>query len=278
MAHRNSGNPDFLLYILLLGTIAVSACKGSTGPEGLLTSGSVSGKITVWEDALTNSKNAPTSIPAGDFTVTLSGDSTRSATTGPDGSFTINDVSAGTYIVETSKNPGSPIGYGTMKRYNFVVGGGNAFHSGDIGRKAPQPTNVSATLDSVAGTSGAMVAGIRVAWDITPPSLQFPTFSYVLTFTSPTVGATVTILGSGALSDTTIVVGLPPQSYSVAVQGDISFGYVDESTGDTVFPTRSDQGIAPTNVILTRPAVIDLSPKAIEREFPGARVVAAQVR
>ena len=130
----------------------------------------------------------------------------------------------------------------------------------------------------MAGISGANIAGIRVAWTIAPPSLQFTTYSYLLTFSSPTIGATVSVLGTGALSDTTIVVGLPPESYSVAVQGDIGFGYIDESTGDTVFPTRSDASIAPTNVVLTRPTVIDLTPKAIAREFPGKRIVAAQVQ
>ncbi|MBT5872414.1 MAG: hypothetical protein HOH43_03255 [Candidatus Latescibacteria bacterium] len=255
----------------------LSACKGSTGPEGLLSPGIVSGKVTVWEDALFNSGNAPANIPAGGFTVTLSGDSTRSTTTGPDGSYALTDVPAGTYIIETSRQADSPTGYGTMKRYNFVVGGGTAFHSGDIGRNAPQPTSVSSVRDSVAGTSGANIAGIRVAWTIAPPSLQFTTFSYLLTFTSPSVSATVSVLGTGALSDTTIVVGLPPESYAVAVQADIGFGYIDESSGDTVFPTRSAAGFAPTNVVLTRPTVLDISPKSMAREFPNKKVVAAQI-
>lgn len=271
--------PYTLTCLLALGVIVLSACKGSTGPTGLLPAGAVSGKIDVWEDAVSNSQNPVFAavIPAGGFTVTLIGDSTKTVTTGPDGSYTFSNVPAGTYRLETSKSAGSPTGYGTMKRYNFSVGGGTSNHSGDIGRKAPKPDAVSASVDSVAGTSGVNVAGIRVAWSFTPLSQQFTTFAYRISFRSPTIGASVDVVGSGALSDTTIVIGLPPQTYNVSVQADIGFGYLDESNGELVFPARSDETSAPNSVVLSRPTVIDLSPKAIAREFPGQRVVLAKI-
>ncbi|MBM3265229.1 MAG: carboxypeptidase regulatory-like domain-containing protein [candidate division Zixibacteria bacterium] len=265
-------------FVAVLGVVVVfSACKGSTGPPGLVNKGRVSGKVTVWEDAVFNSSNSPTSIPAGGFTVTTIGDSTRSTTTGPDGSYVIEDVPGGTYVLEFSKNADSPSGYGTMKRYNLFAGGGDSFHSGSIGRKGPKPNAVSAALDSVSTLSGAKLPGIRVAWTITPAVLQFSTFFYVMTFQSPTVGATTTVIGTGALADTSIVVGLPPGSYSVSVQSDVGFGYVDESDGDTIFPSRSAATIAPSNVVLTRPTIVDLSTKKLEKEFPGRRVVVAKI-
>ena len=98
-----------------------------------------------------------------------------------------------------------------------------------------------------------------------------------MTFQSPSVGATATVVGTGALSDTSIVVGLPAGTYSVSVQGDIGFGYVDESTGTNVFPARSAATTASTNVTLTRPIVVDLSTKKLEKEFPGRRVVLAKL-
>ena len=269
----------FSRFMVLFGSALVifTACKGSTGPPGLLSLGSVSGKVTVWEDAFLNSANSPSSIPAGGFTVKVVGDSTRSATTGPDGSYALSNVPAGTYVIEYSKNPDAANGYGTMKRYNFFVGGGDSFHSSSIGRKGPKPNTVTAALDSVTLTSGGSIAGIRVAWSITPPSAQFPTFAYLMTFQSPSVGATATVVGTGALSDTSIVVGLPAGTYSVSVQGDIGFGYVDESTGTNVFPARSAATTASTNVTLTRPIVVDLSTKKLEKEFPGRRVVLAKL-
>ena len=279
MPRRFIRMPYTLTCLLALGVIVLSTCKGSTGPPGLLTSGTVTGKIDVWEDAVSNSQNPvfAASIPAGGFTVTLVGDSTKSVTTGPDGSYAIPDVPAGTYIIEVSKQPDLPIGYGTMKRFNFFVGGGTSNHSGDIGRKAPKPDAVSASVDSVAGTSGANIAGTRVAWSFTPLSQLFSTYVYRISFRSPTIGASVDVVGSGALSDTTIVVGLPPETYNVSVQADIGLRYEDESSGEVVFPARSDETSAPNSVILSRPTVIDLSPKAIAREFPGQRVVPAKI-
>lgn len=264
--------------LIVLTLLFMWACKGDTGPAGLVNPGTVSGKLTVWEDALFNSANSPASIPAGGFTISLvGGDSTRTATTGPDGSYSMSNVSAGTYTIEMSRDPFSTSGYGTMKRYNFFVGGGSSFHSGSIGRKGPVPNSVSASIDSVSGTSGAKVAGIRVGWNITPPTTQFTTFSYLMTFQSPSVTATATVLGSGALNDTTIVVGLPSGSYNVSVQSDIGFGYVDESIGTTVFPARSTASTAPQTVTLTRPTVIDISQKKLDTLFPGKRVIAATI-
>lgn len=164
-----------------------------------------------------------------------------------------------------------------MKRYNFFVGGGSSFHSGSIGRKAPKPNSVSASIDSVATTTGAKVAGIRVGWNITPPTTQFTTFSYLMTFQSPSVTATASVQGSGALNDTTIVVGLPTGTYNVAVQSDIGFGYVDESIGSTVFPTRSEPTTAPLSVTLVKPVIIDLGTKSVSETFPDKKVVLAQI-
>ena len=276
MAHRSVW---FSRCVLFLGTglVVFTACKGATGPPGLLSLGSVSGKVPVWEDSFFNSVKSPSAIPANGFTVSVVGDSTRSTTSGPDGSYAISGVPAGTYVIQYSKNPDAANGYGTMKRYNFFVGGGESFHSNSIGRKGPKPNTVSAALDSVTTGSGGSIPGIRVAWSITPPSAQFPTFAYLMTFQSPTVGATATVFGTGALSDTSIVVGLPPGTYSVAVQGDIGFGYVDETTGSTVFPARSAATFASTNVILTRPIVVDLSAKKLAKEFPGRRIVLARL-
>ena len=79
--------------LLGLGLILLVACTGDTGPAGLVNPGTISGKLTVWEDALFNSLNSPTTIPAGGFTVSLvGGDSTRTATTGPDGSYSISNI------------------------------------------------------------------------------------------------------------------------------------------------------------------------------------------
>jgi len=264
--------------LLGLGLILLLACTGDTGPAGLVNPGTVSGKLTVWEDALFNSLNSPTTIPAGGITVSLvGGDSTRTATTAPDGSYSISNVTAGAYTVEFSRDPFSTTGYGTMKRYNFFVGGGTSFHSGSIGRNAPKPNAVSAGIDSVASTSGAQIAGIRVAWNITPHTTQFTTFSYLMTFQSPGVTATASVLGSGALSDTTIVVGLPTGTYIVSVQSDIGFGYVDEAIGTTVFPTRSATTTAPLSVSLTKPIIIDLGTKFVAEIFPGKKVVLAHI-
>ena len=264
--------------LLSLGLILLVACTGDTGPAGLVNPGTVSGKLTVWEDAQFNSLNSPTTIPAGGFTVSLvGGDSTRTANTGPDGSYSISNVTAGAYTVESSRDPFSVAGYGTMKRYNFFVGGGSSFHSGSIGRNAPKPNAVSAGIDSVASTSGAQVAGIRVAWNITPHTTQFTTFSYLMTFQSPGVTATASVQGSGALSDTSIVVGLPAGTYIVSVQSDIGFGYVDEAIGTTVFPTRSATTTAPLSVSLTKPAIIDLGTKFVAEIFPGKKVVLAHI-
>ena len=265
-------------YGVLLGIIMFSGCKGDTGPAGLVFPGTVSGKLIVWEDAFLNSLNSPTTIGAGGFTISLvGGDSTRTATTGPDGSYSISNINAGTYTVEMSRDAFSTTGYGTMKRYNFFVGGGSSFHSGSIGRKAPKPNSVSASIDSVATTTGAKVAGIRVGWNITPPTTQFTTFSYLMTFQSPSVTATASVQGSGALKDTTIVVGLPTGTYNVAVQSDIGFGYVDESIGSTVFPTRSEPTTAPLSVTLTKPTIIDLSVKNLKKSFLDKRVVLAKI-
>ena len=264
--------------LLGLGLILLLACTGDTGPAGLVNPGTVSGKLTVWEDALFNSLNSPTIIPAGGFTLSLvGGDSTRTATTAPDGSYSISNVTAGPYTVEFSRDPFSTTGYGTMKRYNFFVGGGTSFHSGSIGRNAPKPNAVSAGIDSVASTSGAQIAGIRVAWNITPHTTQFTTFSYLMTFQSPGVTATASFQGSGALSDTTIVVGLPTGTYIVSVQSDIGFGYVDEAIGTTVFPTRSTTTTAPLSVSLTKPTIIDLGAKFVAEIFPGKKVVMAHI-
>jgi hypothetical protein len=164
-----------------------------------------------------------------------------------------------------------------MKRYNLFVGGGSSFHSGSIGRKAPKPNAVSAGIDSVASTSGAQVAGIRVGWNITPLTAQFTTFSYLMTFQSPGVTATASVLGSGALTDTTIVVGLPTGTYIVSVQSDIGFGYVDEAIGTTVFPTRSATTTAPLSVSLTKPTIIDLGTKKLTELFLDKRVVLAKI-
>lgn len=265
---------------LLIGFVcitALNACKGSTGPPGLVPDGSVAGKVTVWEDAVANSRNAPALIPAGGFTVTLVGDSTRTATTSPDGSYSIPDVPAGTYIVVTSRDSASAIGYGTMKAYNFFVGGGASFHSTDIGRKAPKPNAVSASVDSVSDGNGGNIPVVKVGWSITPPTLQFTTFFYVFTFQSPTAGtATVTVLGSGALSDTLLVSGLGSGTFNVFVAADQGLGYFDETTGVTVFPTRSAPTAAPNSVTLTRPAPVDLTPEMLSRAFPDKRVAVAK--
>ncbi|MBI4552166.1 MAG: carboxypeptidase regulatory-like domain-containing protein [Candidatus Latescibacteria bacterium] len=266
---------------MTLCLLALSTCKGPAGPPGLLRNGKVAGQITVWEDAVSNSQNSPAAIPAGGFTVSVTGDSTKTATTAADGKYELPSVPAGTYIVVTSKDSSSASGYGTMRRYNVVIGGGTSYYSGEIGRKAPKPTPVSAIRDSLATTGGGKIAAIRVAWNIAPVSIQFTTYAFIITFQAPTAGFTLgPFLGSGALSDTTFVIGLPPGQYNVAVQSDIGLSYIDQSTGTEVFPTRSSQTAAPNSVTLTRPVrpVAAIPARALAREFPGKRVLQAVVK
>jgi hypothetical protein len=61
------------------------------------------------------------------------------------------------------------------------------------------------------------------------------------------------------------------------VQSDIGFGYVDESIGSTVFPTRSEPTTAPLSVTLVKPVIIDLGTKSVSETFPDKKVVLAQI-
>lgn len=271
--------PQGLAGLLAVCLAVLGACKGPAGPPGLLKNGRISGQITVWEDALSSSQNTPTIITAGGFTVAVVGDSTKTATTGQDGRYEIPNAPAGTYIVVTSRDSTSAIGYGTMRRYNFVVGGGPSFHSGDIGRKAPKPTTVSAVVESVAAVSGGKDAAIKVSWSVTPTAAQFASYGYLITLQSASVVATV---GPFLFATTDLIfVGINrPGTYNVSVQTDLGLSYIDQSTGKEVFPTRSSPTVAPTSVTLTRPnrLMASMSPRMLAREFPGKRIYQAVIK
>ena len=211
--------------------IAVGCTKeGPMGPPGTAGLGTVEGVATVWEDLELNSKNA-TVDPSG-VTIQLEG-TEFSATTDVAGSYKIEGVPAGVYTIVAFKDSASAEGYGTVKRYNFFVGGGISHFSPDIARKTKPPTNVRAESIGLEGQPGVLVF-----WDPANPNLSY---RYTVWYSSdpdlePKTSATTR---DGSLAFIPSYMLPEGETLYFGVTADNGISYIDQTTGEEVAPTTS---------------------------------------
>jgi len=222
----------FVSISLIIVLIAAGCTKeGPMGPPGTAGLGTVEGVVTVWEDLELNSKNS-TVDPSG-VIVQLEG-TKFSATTEMDGSYKIEGIPAGVYTIVAFKDSASAEGYGTVKLFNFFVGGGTSHFSTDIARKTKPPTEVS--VESI-GLEGA--PGVIVSWTSADPNLSH---RYTVWYASD---PNFERKSSAATREGTLAFipsyRLPEgETLYFAVAADNGISYVDEATGEVVTPTTSD--------------------------------------
>ena len=192
----------------------------------------VAGAITSWDDVYAHSAD-----PSGVTVVlettdiwseTLDMEETEyRATTNEGGLYFIADVPVGLYSITASKE-----GYGTVRRYNLFVGRGVSYFSADIARKADAPVNVQADSTTLEGQSG-----IRVSWDA-PDSGRHHYFVWCAADTSS--GEAMVLGNTSGSSVFVLYEGLPEGTRYFGVASDNDISYLDEKTGQFVFPTRSE--------------------------------------
>ncbi|MCD6336367.1 MAG: hypothetical protein J7M27_13765 [Candidatus Latescibacteria bacterium] len=232
----------------LIAILIAAGCtrEGPMGPPGTAGLGTVEGVVTVWEDIAWNSKNSSVD-PAG-VTVQLEG-TEFSATTDNFGAYKIEAIPAGVYTIMAFKDSASAEGFGTVKQYNFFVGGGTSHFSPDLARKAKPPKDVRAGI-----TVFEEIMYVLVLW--TPADAGL-TYRYTVWQASDTTFANKTKVGSREGGDRLFVPSytLLPEAregdtvyFAVTADNDIS--YLDKSAGEIVFPTRSELSLPSNSVIV----------------------------
>lgn len=221
----------WMLSIGLLLAVALSCTKeGPMGPPGTTPPGNLEGKVVVWEDIHLNSGNA-TVDPSG-VTVELEGTEFK-ATTEIDGSYRIEDVPAGVYTIVVFKDSSSADGYGTVRKYNVFIGGGTTYYSPKIARKTQPPTNLQTHVLTFGGQPGVVIT-----WDPPDPNLSYryivwqsPDASFEHKEQVAAREDNVAFIPSYMLHE--------EETVYFAVMTDNDVTYVDQTTGDEVFPCRS---------------------------------------
>ena len=230
MTKRNFARLSILVLLIAAGCTRKTPMEIET--VGL---GTVEGVITAWEDLSWNSKNSSVD-PAG-VTVVLEG-TEFSATTDDFGAYKIEAIPAGVYVITAFKDSASAEGYGTVKQYNFGIGGGLSHFSPNIARKTKPPGNVEAVTYIFDGEPG-----IAVFWEPADPGLshrytvwQSPDSSFVKKERAATWEGGGESVGVFVSSQ-----GLPAGEtvyFALTAENDVS--YINGSTGEEVFPTSSE--------------------------------------
>lgn len=228
-----------LVVILWVVSLIFIGCgkEGPTGPPGTVTPGTLQGVVEVWEDYQYSSHNS-TVDPSG-VTVSLEG-TPYSGVTGTDGSYRIENIPGGVYTVLVHKDSASVDGYGTMKYFNFFIGGGTSYLSPAIGRKAKPPLYVKAELDTV-DIGGSVEPGILLTWEPAVTNLISKEYTIWVSDTpnfDRNSGARNIAPVSGT-STSFFLYNIPSGKYYFALRTDNGFGYFDERTGEVVYPTMS---------------------------------------
>jgi len=214
----------------------------------MLEKGRVEGVVTVWEDYNLSSMNS--SVSAAGVTVALEGTEFYGVTD-ENGHYAIEDVPAGVYVITAFKDSAKSAeegGYGTVKQYNFFVGGGTSYYSPDIGKKAWTPKDVKAEIDTVE-IGGRSVVGIMVSWKPGNPELSH----IYWVWKSPLADLGVRELVTRVTNDSVFIYNVAPGSYYFGVQADNDIRYFDEKSGKYVFPTRSPMS-SPSNQVIVGPS------------------------
>ncbi len=218
---------------LLVALTSTEGCfrgeQGPMGPPGLLTPGTVEGKVKLWKDYYHSEAEA------GGVEVCLEDLEELPEcrdTTEVDGTYSFEDVPAGVYTIVARKE-----GYGTMKQYNFSVGGGISYFSPNLYRVAQPPRSVTAEQDTIE-IYGKLTPAIKVSWvpaDTTLWNMYWVYYSPEVSFDEATLlGRVLTSRPSGIF-----VYNLPAGDYYFGVCADNGIYYVDETSGEIVFPTMS---------------------------------------
>jgi hypothetical protein len=223
---------------LLVALTSVGGClkgeQGPMGPPGLLTPGTVEGKVRLWKDYYNLEEEA------GGVEISLepSLEDLRELpeckdTTEVDGTYSIEDVPAGIYTIVAQKE-----GCGTMKQYNFSVGGGASYFSPDVCRVAEAPASVTAEQGTIE-IGSELIPAIEVSWVPADTALWNRYWIYCspeISFEEATfLGQVVTSSLSGIF-----VYNLSAGEYYFGVCADNGLYYVDETSGEVVFSTVSD--------------------------------------
>ena len=216
----------------LIAILIAAGCtrEGPMGPPGTAGLGTVEGVVTVWEDIAWNSKNSSVD-PAG-VTVQLEG-TEFSATTDNFGAYKIEAIPAGVYTIMAFKDSASAEGFGTVKQYNFFVGGGTSHFSPDLARKAKPPTGIGVETLGLEGEPGVIVS-----WTPYDPNLSY---RYTVWYASDLDFERKSSVASRGGTLAFIPSYMLPEGETVyfAVTADNGISYMDEATGEVVTPTMS---------------------------------------
>ncbi len=227
---------------LLVGLTSVGGCfkgeQGPMGPPGLLTPGTVKGTVRLWKDYYYLEEEA------GGVEISLGGLPECKDTTDTDGMYSLEDVPAGVYTVVAQKED-----CGTMKRYNFSVGGDTSYFSPDLCRVAQPPLNVAARQDTIE-IGSELIPAIEISWvpaDTTLWNRYWIYYSTEISFEDATfVGQVVTSNPSGIF-----IYSLSAGEYYFGICADNGLYYVNETSGDFVFPTVSDLVRTAESILVT---------------------------
>jgi len=242
---------------LLVALTSIGGClkgeQGPMGPPGLLTPGTVEGKVKLWKDYYHSEAEA------GGVEVCLEHLEQLPEcrdTTEADGTYSLQDVLAGIYTIVARKE-----GYGTMKQYNFSVGGGVSYFSPNLYRIAQPPRSVTAEQDTIE-IYGKLTQAIRVSWvpaDTTLWNMYWVYCSPEVSFDEATLlGRVLSSRPSGIF-----VYNLPVGDYYFGVCADNGIYYVDETSGEIVFPTRSKLVPTRESIAVTGPGAKGEKPKVL---------------
>ncbi|MCK4417826.1 MAG: carboxypeptidase regulatory-like domain-containing protein [Candidatus Latescibacteria bacterium] len=237
---------------LLVALTSVGGClkgeQGPMGPPGLLIPGTVEGKVKLWKDYYNLEEEAAGVEISLETSLEDLGELPECRdTTEVDGTYSIEDIPAGIYTMVAQKE-----GYGTMKQYSFSVGGGTSYFSPDICRVAKAPASVTAEQGTIEIDS-ELIPAIEVSWvpaDTTLWNRYWIYYSTEVSFEDATfIGQVVTSSPSGIF-----IYNLSAGEYYFGICADNGLYYVDETSGEVVFPTVSDLARTAESILVTETA------------------------
>lgn len=214
-----------LLFTMTTLNGCIKGEEGPMGPPGTVGLGTIEGKIRLWKDYYQRNTDHSGVV------IRLEKTEYRD-TTGVDGSYRIENVPAGVYTIAASKE-----GYGTMKEYNFTVGGGVSYFSPDLARIALAPEDVKATYDTIE-VYGETTPAVRLSWspaDTTLTNLYWIYYSEDQAFRESMLVTRVLAQKPSRI----YIYGLEQGVYYFGIRADNGVGYIDETSGVPIYPTMS---------------------------------------